>query len=211
MAQKNNLMKITIFGASGKSGILTVFQSLEKGHFVTAYARQASKITIHHKNIRVIEGTLQDYEKIKQAIEGQDVVICTLGINKRGYTTTLSEGTQMIIKAMEECGVKRFICMSSAGILGNDAGFLFGKIFMPLFLKGVFEDKKRQMKIIQASNLDWVIVRPTGLSDAPKTGKYRITGHTPASRTIPRADVADFMLKLMTDITYDRQMPAIAS
>ena len=204
-------MKITIFGASGKTGILTVFQALEKGHQVTAYSRKASKITIQHKNITVIEGEMNDLQKIKRAIEGQDVVISALGVDKRGNTTILSNATAMILKAMKECGVNRFICMSSAGILGNDAGFLFGKIFMPLFLRGVFEDKKRQMNLVRESDIDWVIVRPSGLTDAPKTGKYRITGHSTASRSIPRADVADFMLKLTTDKTYDRQMPAIAS
>jgi hypothetical protein len=101
--------------------------------------------------------------------------------------------------------------MSTAGILGNDAGFLFGKIIIPFFLKQVFLDKVRQMKIVQESNVDWVIIRPAGLTDAPKTGKYKITMGSPVSRRIPRADVADFMLKLMTDKQYDRQMPAIAS
>jgi hypothetical protein len=112
---------------------------------------------------------------------------------------------------MEECKVSRFICMSSAGILGNDAGILFGKIIIPFFLKQVFLDKVRQMKIVQESNIDWVIIRPAGLTDAPKTGKYKITMGLPVSRHIPRADVADFMLKLITDKQYDRQMPAIAS
>jgi hypothetical protein len=101
--------------------------------------------------------------------------------------------------------------MSSAGILGNDAGFLFGKIMIPLFLKEVFKDKIRQAEIIRESSPEWIIIRPTGLTNAPKTGKYRITMGPPASRKVPRADVADFMLKLMTDKQYDRQMPAIAS
>jgi len=101
--------------------------------------------------------------------------------------------------------------MSSAGILGDDAGFWFGKIIMPLFLKQVFEDKKRQAKLIQESNLDWVIIRPVGLTQAPKTGKYQINEKNPSSSTIPRADVADFMLKLLTDKRYDGKMPAISS
>ena len=204
-------MNITIFGASGKTGIHTVFQALEKGHSVTAFTRKASKVTIQHKNIKVIEGDILDYDKVRKAIEGQDAVVCALGVDIRKYNTILSDATLYIIRAMKECGVKRLICMSSAGILGNDAGFLFGKIFIPLFLKEVFEDKKRQMKAIRESELDWVIVRPSGLTDSPKTGKYKITGHAPASRSIPRADVADFMLKLLTDKKYDRQMPAIAS
>jgi putative NADH-flavin reductase len=204
-------MKIAIFGASGRTGILTVYQALDKGHQVTAFARIPSTVTIRHKNFKVIQGDILEYGKVKQAIEGQDVIISALGVESRKPTTDLSEGTRNILRAMEECKVNRFICMSSAGILGNDAGILFGKIILPLFLKQVFLDKVRQMKIIQETNLDWVIIRPTALTDAPKTGKYKITMGPPVSRRIPRADVADFMLKLMTDKQYDRQMPAIAS
>ena len=204
-------MKIAIFGASGRTGILTVYQALNKGHLVTAFARKPSSVTIQHKNLQVVQGNILEYDKVKQAVEGQDVIISALGVESRKPTTVLSEGTRNILRVMEECKVSRFICMSSAGILGNDAGILFGKIIMPLFLKQVFIDKVRQMKIIQETNLDWVIVRPTGLTDAPKTGKYKITMGSPVSRRIPRADVADFMLKLMTDKQYDHQMPAIAS
>ena len=204
-------MKIAIFGANGRTGILTVYQALNKGYLVTAFARKPSAVTIQHKNLKVVQGDIMEYEKVKQAVEGQDIIISALGVESRKPTTVLSEGTRNILRAMEECKVSRFICMSSAGILGNDAGILFGKIIMPLFLKQVFIDKVRQMKIIQETNLDWVIVRPTSLTDAPKTGKYKITLGPPVSRKIPRADVADFMLKLITNKQYDRQMPSIAS
>ena len=204
-------MKIAIFGASGRTGILTVYQALDKGHLVTAFARKSSTVTIQHRNLKVVQGDILDYEKVKKAVEGQDAVISALGFESRKPTTVLSEGTGNIIRAMKECRVNRFICMSSAGILGNDAGILFGKIIMPLFLKQVFLDKVRQMNIIRESDLEWVIIRPTGLTDAPKTGKYKISMGSPVSRRIPRADVADFMLKLLTDKQYDRQMPAISS
>ncbi|MCX6245065.1 MAG: SDR family oxidoreductase [Bacteroidetes bacterium] len=204
-------MKIAIFGASGRTGILTVYQALDKGHQVTAFARKPNSVTIQHKNLRIIQGDILEYEKVKQAVEGQEAVISALGVESRKPTTMLSEGTKNILRAMEELKVPRFICMSSAGILGNDSGFLFGKIIMPLFLREVFKDKVRQMEVIQKSKADWVILRPTGLTDAPKTGKYKITDGPPASWKIPRADVADFMLKLTTDKQYDGQMPAIAS
>lgn len=204
-------MKIAIFGASGRTGILTVYQALDKGYSVTAFARKSSSVTIQHKNLHIIEGDVQEYKKVKEAVEGQDVVINTIGVESRKQTFVVSEGTRNIIRAMEECGVSRFICMSSAGILGNDGGIIFGKIIKPLFLRNVFLDKVRQMKIIQESKLNWVIIRPTSLTDAPKTRKYKITLGSPASGSVPRADVADFMLKLLTDKKYDRQMPAIAS
>ncbi len=112
---------------------------------------------------------------------------------------------------MEETGVRRLICMSSAGILGNDAGFWFGKIFMPLFLRKVFADKRRQAEVIRASRLDWVIIRPVGLTDSPRTGTYKIHADKPTSHSVPRADVADFMLKLAANTRYDHTMPAVSS
>ena len=203
-------MKITVFGASGKTGILLVYQALEKGHSVVAFARRADSVHITHRNLRIVEGDIQDYEKVKEAVEGQEVILSTLGVNIRKYNTVLSDGTANIIRAMKECGVVRFICMSSAGVLGNDGGFIFGKIIVPLMLKQVMADKKRQLEIIRSSGLEWVVIRPPFLTDSPKTGKYRISSGLPEYRSVPRNDVADFMLKLMTDKQYDGQVPAIA-
>ena len=204
-------MKLAVFGASGKTGLMLVFQALNQGHEVTAYTRSPHKISITHKNIRIIQGELVDYEKIKEVVKGQEAVLCTLGITGNKPSTVLSGATGLILQAMEECSVKRFICMSSAGVEGSDGGFWFGKIIMPLFLKHIFEDKKRQIEVIKQSRADWVIIRPVGLTDSPKTGRYRINEGKPTSKSIPRADVADFMLKLMTDTRYDFKMPAISS
>jgi putative NADH-flavin reductase len=204
-------MKIAVFGASGKTGILIVYQALNQGHIVTAFARQATKVTIEHKNLRVVEGDVSESGRVLQAVEGQDAVLCALGNDRNRPNTVLSDGTRNILAAMEKAGVKRFICMSSAGILGNDGGFWFGKIIMPLFLNHVFEDKKRQVKVIRESSAEWVIIRPVGLTDSPKTNTYKINAGIPTSKSVPRADVADFMLKLITNQQYDGTMPAISS
>lgn len=203
-------MRIVVFGANGRTGILLVYQALEKGHLVTAFARRADSVPVRHPNLTVIQGDILDYQMVREAMARQEAVLSALGMNQRKYNTILSEGTKNILQAMKECGVKRFICMSSAGVLGNDGGFIFGKIIVPLLLKQVMEDKKRQLQAIRESDLEWVMVRPSGLTDSPKTGKYRITAGPPAYRSVPRADVADFMLKLLTDRSYDRQTPAIA-
>ena len=204
-------MKIVIFGASGRTGLMLTFQALNQGHDVSVYTRSPQKVSITHKNIRIIQGGLQDHEKISEAVNGQDAVLCTLGISENKPSTLLSDSTRLILQAMEECNVKRFICMSSAGALGNDVGFWSRKILIPLFLKHVFEDKKRQIEVIKQSKADWVIIRPVGLTDSPKTGRYRINEGRPTSKSIPRADVADFMLKLLTDKKYDLKMPSISS
>lgn len=204
-------MKIAVFGASGRTGILTVYQALDKGYDVHAFARIAQNVTIQHPKIRIFQGDVLEYDKVKQAVEGTDAVIVTLGQDGNKPLRILSGGTANIVNAMKETGVKRLIVMSSAGILGNDTHPVFGKIIVPLVLNNVFKDKKRQMEIILESGLEWVIIRPPRLTDAPKTGKYQLTEGRPGTRSVPRADVADFMLKLLTNKKYDGTMPAIAS
>jgi putative NADH-flavin reductase len=130
-------------------------------------------------------------------------------------TTTLSQGTRSIVQAMEKHGVRRLICESSLGV-GDSRGRLgifYNLILVPLLLRGMFADKAAQEEIIRASTLDWVIVRPTSLTNGPRTGAYRVgpdIGHWFRPTSISRADVADFMLKQLTDYTWLRKTPGVA-
>lgn len=203
-------MKIAVFGASGKTGILIVYQALEKGHLVTAFSRNADAVPIRHRHLRVVEGDVLDYEKVREAVEGQDAVMSALGVNERKRNTVLSDGTGNILRAMKETATRRLICMSSAGILEKPGMLSIGTSIVNRSLKAVMADKKRQLKAIRESGVEWVVVLPPTLTDAPKTGKYRIGNGPPAYKSVPRADVADFMLKLLTEKKYDGKTPSIA-
>lgn len=128
---------------------------------------------------------------------------------------TLSNGTKNIVQAMEKRGVKIFVCESSLGIGDSrgQLGFLYSYVLAPLLLRGIFADKESQEAIIQSSTLDWVIVRPAALTNGPRRGTYRVgarVGHWFPTATISRADVADFMLKQLTEHAYLRKTPGIA-
>lgn len=114
-------------------------------------------------------------------------------------TTTLSEGTKNIVRAMEKLSVRRFVCESSLGVGDSKGqlGFLYNYILIPLFIRSIFKDKEVQEAVIRDSHLDWVIVRPGALTNGPYTGRYRSWSGTPDAsirRKISRSDVADFML-----------------
>ena len=87
---------------------------------------------------------------------------------------------------------------SSAGRLG-----VFGTFFIvPIILPFIYWDKVRQEKLIEESATDWVIVRPAALTNGAARGTYRSgsnVGNFILTRRISRADVADFMLKQLTD------------
>jgi uncharacterized protein YbjT (DUF2867 family) len=76
---------------------------------------------------------------------------------------------------------------------------------IPVVLQFYFWDKARQERLIAASKVPWVIVRPGTLTNGAARGKYR-HGRDMGSflwpRPIARADVADFMLQQLTEDTY---------
>ena len=134
---------------------------------------------------------------------------------QRSRKTNLSDGTRNIVRAMEELGVRRFVCESSLGVGDSrgQLGFLYNFILIPLLLRTTFADKEVQEKVIRESKLQWVIVRPAALTNGPRTGVYRTwTGlpNAPIRRRISRADTADFMLKQLTEDTYLSKTPAVS-
>ena len=86
-------------------------------------------------------------------------------------------------------------------------------IMVPFILRRVFADHEIQEKLAKESQLDWIIVRPTALTNGKKTENYQqgITlNNKTATFKISRADVADFMLKQLVDNQYLHKTPSIS-
>ena len=140
-------------------------------------------------------------------------ILAILFLSRR--TTILSEGTRNIVRAMERHGIKRFVCESSLGVGDSKwkMGVVHNLVAIPLFLRNVFADKEAQEQIIESSNLDWVIVRPTALTNGPQRNVYRAgsdVGHWFLPSKISRSDVAAFMLEQLTGKEYMRKTPGLA-
>jgi putative NADH-flavin reductase len=130
--------------------------------------------------------------------------------------TILSDGTRNIVRAMQHHGVKRFVCQSSLGVADSRGrlGFLYNFFLIPLFLRNLFADKALQERIIQETELEWIIVRPAALTNGPRKGVYRAgssLGHWFRPSKISRADTAEFMLKQITAADFLRQTPGLAN
>jgi putative NADH-flavin reductase len=203
-----NRLRVLIIGATGGTGRQLVQQALELGHEVTAFVRKPAKLKIQHPNLRVVKGNVRDYASVEAAMRGQNAVVSALGHKRLFYPTKiLSEGTRNILRAMKACNVPRFICESSLGVgsaVGR-LGLIFTFFVIPLILPFSFWDRVRQEKLIEESDTDWVIVRPAVLTNGAARGSYRHgpnLGNFILTRRISRADVADFMLKQLTDDDY---------
>lgn len=206
-------MKLLIFGSTGSIGHHLVNQALEQGHTVTAFTRDVTKVGIKHDDLQVVQGDVMDPASVEKAVQGQDAVLCSIGAGRKGAVR--SEGTRNIIYAMEKTGVRRFICQSSLGV-GDSRGnlnFFWKYIMFGLLLRPAYADHVRQEDYVKQSNLDWIIVRPGAFIDGALSGEYR-HGFPGTDKTtklkISRADVADFMLKQLTDDTYLHKTPGLS-
>jgi putative NADH-flavin reductase len=208
-------MRILVIGPTGGTGREIVEQALERGHEVTALARDPAKVEQRHERLKVVKGDVMDPASLESAVRGQDAVLSALG-HKRWYPNRiLSEGTRNIIRAMEKHGVRRLIVETALGVGGSAGrlGLYYTLFLIPFILPFYFWDKRRQEEVIRASSLDWVIVRPGALTNGPRRGGYR-HGSSIGSRLrtvrISRSDVADFMLDQLTDDTYVRAAPGVS-
>jgi putative NADH-flavin reductase len=208
-------MKLLVFGATGGTGREVVQQALAQGHEVTAYARNPARLgDITHPGLQVVRGDVLDAAAVEKAVLGHEAVLCAIGAGA-GRTSLREDGTRNIVRAMEKAGVRRLICQSSMGIGDSRAnlGFLTKFLIVPVFLRHAFADHARQEVVVRESALDWTIVRPPHLTDGPRTGIYRHgfpTTDTGIKGKISRADVADFMLKQLTEDTYFSRAPGVS-
>ncbi len=208
-------MKLLIFGSTGGTGRELLKQALEQGHNVTAYARNPAKIDdIKHARLQVVRGDVLDPAVVESAVAGQEAVLSTIGAGAE-HTTLREDGTRNIVKALEKTGVQRLICQSSLGVGDSRTNlpFFTKYIIVSVFLRHAFADHELQEAVVKQSSLDWTIVRPPHLTDGPRTGVYRhgfTTTDTRIKGKISRADVADFMLKQLTDDTYLHRTPGVS-
>ena len=208
-------MRLVVFGSTGGTGRELLARALERGHEVVAYARDPTKLNdLKHARLEVIRGDVLDSVGVESAVVGKQAVLCTIGAGAK-RTTLREEGTRNIVEAMVRAGVKRLICQSSLGVGDSRANLSFftKHIIVSVFLRHAFADHERQEAVVKQSPLDWTIVRPPHLTVGPRTGTYRhgfpVTDKH-ISAKISRADVADFMLKQLTDNMYIRQTPGVS-
>lgn len=203
-------MQVLVVGATGGTGRQVVEQALQLGHFVTAFVRDPAKLLIQHPNLTVLTGDVLKPETVLPAVRRQDVVICSLGSRPGQKDQAVAEGTRNLVVAMHQAGVRKLFVVSSLGVgTSYEEASLPSKLIIKTLLSGVIAEKEKQEQAVRESGLDWVIVRPTSLTNGPITGHYRIGEHLPFSRfdfpRISRADVAAFLLHQLEKDTYQQK------
>ena len=202
-------MRMLIIGASRGTGALATRAALERGHEVTAFARHPDALSLDHPGLERVAGDFHDRASVEAAVAGHAAVIVTAASRSlRAYKQNpyyFSQGTRLVIDAMKSHGARRLVILSAFGVGESGAleGFWMEKLVLSLLLRRPFEDHERQEEMVKASGLEWVIARPTRLTNGPARGRYVKTAaleRTPGA--ISRADVAGFLVEAAETETW---------
>lgn len=210
-------MQITVFGASGGIGKHAVEYALEKGYFVTAYLRNPDKLKIQHERLTAVKGEISDYEAVRTAIKGADVVVWCVGISmKRHSDRTVRDGHKILIDAMKAEGVKRLIDWGTPSIHFEKDVKSFITIVPGMGAGLMYPDTKKELleiaELITRSDLDWTIVRYMLPTDKEPVSQVKVSfGDVKVKMAIPRASIARFMVDQVENEDYIKSMPIIGT
>lgn len=182
-------MKILVFGATGKTGILVTQLLLENNHTVSAYVRNPNKLNLRLPNLQIIEGSIEDTKKMTETMMGHDAVISCIGSPSLRTAPGQHDFGKHISSAMKACSIKRIIYMASAGVHREIKGI--PGIIAQLVLKNVLIDHTAAIAYFMTKDFDYTILRPMQLTNGPLTQRYKVSYHgVPGYKWISRFDVA---------------------
>ncbi len=170
------MIKVSVFGASGRTGTIFIRDAVEHGYEITAFCRSASCASQFPDKVRVVIGNINDRSAVDEAIRGAAAVVCTLG-QRPPYTEVFcAQAAATILESMRATRVKRLLCVTGAMVGEYPHRDIFIRSMAKLFARrfpAVAQDRSTQEKIVVNSGMEWTVVKPPRLTDGPARKRYR--------------------------------------
>lgn len=185
---------VLILGASGQIAQWVIKAlAAEKNVQQTLLLRDPKKLTGKEQaNAKVVIGNVLDKTLLKDAVAGQDIVYANL------TGDDLDKQAHAVIAAMKATGVKRLIFVLSLGIhdevpgnFGDWNNAIIGEDLKPF---------RRAADAIEASGLDYTILRPAWLTDEDEVD-YETTekGQLFKGTVVSRRSVGDLISQIIVN------------
>lgn len=184
------MTNVLVLGASGQIARYAVPMLAEQGDTLTLFARNAAKVGAP-EGARVIEGDVLDAAALGAALQGQDVVYANLG----GEIVAQAEA---LVSALDAAGVKRLIFIVSLGIY-HELPEPF-EAWNQQMIGDALVDYRKAADVIEASDLDYTIIRPAWLTNNDETD-YELTQRDEQFKgtEVSRKAVAAFIASVVAD------------
>jgi uncharacterized protein YbjT (DUF2867 family) len=191
-------MRVVIAGGHGKIALLLERLLAQRGDQAVGLVRNPAHVADVQKagaEAVVCDLEAASADDVAVLLSGADAVVFAAGAGPGSGVprkdTVDRAASVLMADAAERAGVRRFVQVSSMGA-GRPPQPGSGEVWAAyITAKTAAEDDLR------ARDLDWTILRPGSLTDAPATGKVRLAAPPVPAGTVPRADVAAVIAALL--------------
>lgn len=210
-------MKVSLFGATGKTGKYLIEEGLRRGMDVTVFARPGT--SFENPDVRVVRGELTDIRLLREAVRGSHAVLSALGPTSIPHPKDLpiTRATEAIVSAMKQEEVRRLVAVSTGTAVDPGDGSDW-KIRAPAWLirvamSSAYRDIIGLARLMRTSQLEWTMIRVAFLNDRPASRRLNVGlyGHTRHSMSVSRAEVAAFMFDQVSSTEFVHKAPGIST
>lgn len=189
-------MKVFVIGITGGVGRRVAEQLVAQGNQVDGLVRSSSKgETLARLGISTTPGDLvaMSVEELAGVLRGVDAIVFTAGAGGRDGPEATDQvdgdGPAKLAAAANLAGVRRFVLVS-----------VFPEAWRERHMNADFEHymvaKKRAETQLVLTDLDWVVLRPSALTNEPGTGQVDL-GLAKVHEEIRRDDVAATVVEVL--------------
>ena len=216
-------MEILILGGSGRTGKHAVSEALKKGYEVNCLIRNPKELGIELEKLRLFKGSPINKKELKEAWGKSEVIISVLNISRtsdfpwaelKTPPTFMSDVMHNVIELAEVRSLKRLIVCSAWGVgeALKNIPFWFRWLIQKSNIGDAYKDHEKQEAIIKNSNLDWTLVRPTGLTnfDFNKSVIMSFENKPKPKLTIARKQLARFLVSIIEENTLINRCPTVS-
>jgi putative NADH-flavin reductase len=161
-------MKIAIVGATGNVGRRLVAEALQRGHHVTAIARDTSALAASPQ-LQAVDADAQVPEVLAAALAGHDAVISSVAFRM--------VKPEPLIDAVRRSGVARYLVVGGAGSLEVAPGVALVETpgFPPPYKEEAQAGKAFLDVLRGVRDLEWTMLSPSALFVAgERSGSFRL-------------------------------------
>lgn len=209
-------MKIALIGGSGFVGSAVLAEALQRGHAVTALARQPGKLPAR-PGLTVVTADVLDSAQVAAAVEGQDALISAYnpGWSAPDLYDSFLAGSRAIVAGIKRAGLRRLLVVGGAGSLYVAPGVQlvdtegFAAQVPPNVVPGARAARDALTELQAETGLDWTFLSPPALlAPGERTGRYRTGGDDlPMDGDQPAGiSVADLAVAIVDEIETPRHV-----
>ncbi|GAA0399257.1 NAD(P)-dependent oxidoreductase [Paenibacillus motobuensis] len=205
--------KIAIIGGTGRVGKYIAKRAVENGYHVRMLVRNPDNLIFRDHRIEIIQGDVLDVTSLRTVLKSCDIVMNTFGQPAKAEPL-YSQVTEQILNIMNEYGICRYIGVTGGSLnVAGDQKSIKNKIgarLFALFFSKMIIDKRRELKILEKSQVDWTLVRLPFVREGKEKGEIKENELDMPGNSITNNDIASFLIRQIDDKKYLRKTPLIS-